>query len=133
MNPLERDSLHAAVFRNTAEDPAFIGYWLARHQQTENLDDQPLADKLGLAMDKLVMLCLCRTPRESSFRDDLTAICRYTGAPEELLAQILRREQVLLGWQKTAPPGQSGWLMAASDRPPNEEKSSEMPEDQDDT
>src|SRR5207248_1737604 len=63
MSPKDKAGLHAAVFRNTAKDPAWVGYWLARHQQTEDLEEEQLADKLGVPMDNLVLLCLCRTPR----------------------------------------------------------------------
>ena len=76
MSPEEKASLHAAVLRNTAQNPAWLGYWLARHQQSEDLDEQQLADKLGIAMDNLVLLCLCRTPRDDQFKADLEAVCQ---------------------------------------------------------
>jgi hypothetical protein len=119
MKPSDRASLHAAVFRNTAADPAWMGYWLARHQQTENLDEEQLAQKLELPMDNLVLLCLCRSPRDH-FQEDLRIVCRRTGASEKVLAQLLRQEQALLA---RASGSSTGWLMAASDRvePPPEE------------
>ena len=61
MNGKEKLDLQAAVFRQTAKEPEWLGYWLARHQQSEDLDEQELAARLGVAMDKLVLLCLCRT------------------------------------------------------------------------
>ena len=132
MNSREKASLQAAVFRNTAREPAWLGYWLARHQQTENLDEQQLADKLGILMDKLVLLCLCRTPRRDQFREDLDVVCRHTGASEEVLAQILRREQILHEWKEAGPPPASGWLMAASDRPEDAAAPPTAPEVSDD-
>lgn len=117
MNPHDRESLHAAVFRNTAKDPAWVGYWLARHQQTEDLDEEQLAGKLGITMENLVLVCLCRTPRSDQFREDLRIICQRTGASEEALAGMLRQEATLLHWSEKPPTRETGWLMAASDRP----------------
>ena len=117
MKPEDRASLQAAVFRNTAQDPAWIGHWLARHQQTENLDEDQLAQKLGVAVDNLVLLCLCRSPRSDHFLEDLRVVCKRTGASEKVLAQVLKQEQALLGVSRSGPASTSGWLMAASDRP----------------
>ena len=117
MSPKDKAGLHAAVFRNTAKDPAWVGYWLARHQQTEDLEEEQLADKLGVPMDDLVLLCLCRTPRADHFGEDLKVICQHTGASEAVLAQILRKEQILHHWTAAGQPQDQGWLMAASDRP----------------
>ncbi len=119
MSPKEKAGLQAAVFRNTALDAGWMGYWLARHQQSEDLDEQQLALKLGLTMDNLVLLCLCRTPRADHFSEDLKVICRRTGASEVALAQLLRQEQALSRWKQSGSPATQGWLMAASDRPPD--------------
>lgn len=122
MTPTEKASLHAAVFRNTAKDPAWLGYWMARHQQTEDLDEQQVADKLGIAMDNLVLLCMCRTPRSDHFREDLQVVCQHTGAREVVLANILRQEQNLHHWKESGAPSSQGWLMAASDRFPSDDE-----------
>ncbi len=118
MTSEERLSLEGAVFRQTAKDPAWLGYWLHSHQEHEGLDAARLAKKLGLPMDRYVLLCLCRTPRVDQFRVDMEAICRRTGVKELDLLRLLRQEQNLerLG-QIGAAPAQ-GWLMAASDRQP---------------
>jgi len=116
MIPEEKDSLHAAVFRHTSADPTWLGYWLARHRQTEQLGPQQLAEKLQMPMPNLVLLSLCRTPRPDHFREDLEVVCRRTGAPESILAQILRQKQTLLDWSQGETPKTTGWLMAASDR-----------------
>ena len=120
MKAEDRASLHAAVFRNTAQDPAWIGHWLARHQQTENLDEEQLAQKLGIAVDNLVLLCLCRSPRSDHFQEDLRVVCKRTGASEKVLAQVLKQEQTLHGVSRSGQGSTSGWLMAASDRPAEE-------------
>lgn len=118
MNPNDKPGLHAAVWRNTTRDPSWVGYWLARHEQTEDIDESQLAAKLGVPMDNLILLCLCRTPRDGNlFKQDLQAICAKTGASEMVLAQLLRQEQnhmrFLQGGQRT-----QGFLAAASDAPP---------------
>jgi hypothetical protein len=117
MKPEDKANLYAAVFRQTAADPVWLGYWLARHQQTEKLDAQRLAERMGLPMDQLVLVCLCRTPRPDHFREDLQVICHRTGAAEAVLVQILRQEQALHQWTEMGVPKATGWLMAASDRP----------------
>jgi hypothetical protein len=109
-----------------------VGYWLLRHRRAERLRLAELARKLGLAMDGLVLLSLCRTPREDHFREDLEVICRRTGADATALAQVLRQEQALARWADQArPPGRTpatgGWLIAASDAPPPEEEGPESP------
>ncbi|HEV3449194.1 MAG TPA: hypothetical protein VG099_31445 [Gemmataceae bacterium] len=130
MTPDQQVGLQGAVLRQTAQDPAWLGYWLHSHQEHEGLDAARLAKKLELAMDRYVFLCLCRTPRADHFREDVEAICRRTGVKEIDLLRLLRQEQNLerLGQAGEAPA--RGWLMAASDRgpeageppPPAEEK-----------
>jgi hypothetical protein len=117
VNPNDKAGLYAAVWRNTTRDPSWLGYWLARHQQTEDLDERQLAGKLGVTMDNLVVLCLCRTPRDGNlFKEDLQAICQKTGASANVLAQLLRQEENHLRFAR-AKPGTPGFLAAASDAP----------------
>lgn len=117
MKPEDKASLYAAVFRQTAADPAWLGYWLARHLQTERLQAEQLAERMGVSMDHLALVCLCRTPRLDHFGEDLRVICQRTGVPEEMLAQVLRQEQALHQWTEAGTLKSTGWLMAASDRP----------------
>jgi hypothetical protein len=117
MSPKDQASVHAAVFRNTAKDPSWLGHWLARHQQSEDLDEKQLAEALGISMDNLVLLCLCRSPRADHYQEDLKVICDRTGVSEQRLAGILRQEQTLIRWTEKPPVHNQGWLMAASDRP----------------
>ena len=116
MTPQDQASLHAAVLRRTSEDPTWLGHWLARHQRTEGIGPGELAARLGLPMDRLVLLCLCRTPRTDHFAEDLQVVCTRAGAAEHVVARILRQEQALAQWAG-APAGEQGWLMAASERP----------------
>ena len=119
MKPQDQASLHAAVFSKTARDPDWVGYWLARHQQTEDLDEDQLAAKLGMTMDNLVLLCLCRTPRDGAqFKQDVDAICQKTGVDRLVLKNLLRQEKNHLRWAQTPPPQAGGYLAAAADAPP---------------
>ncbi len=129
MIPDDKASLHAAIWRNTTRDPSWLGFWLARHEQTEDIDESQLAAKLGVTIENLVMLCLCRTPREDSqFKGDLRVICQKTGASEPVLAQLLRQEQNRFTWSQTKKTG-GGWLAAASDAPPEPSDDSEPMDD----
>lgn len=117
MTPEQQTGLHAAVFRLTASDPTWLGYWLKRHQDHEKLDQAKLAKKLGLSMENFVLLWLCRTPRPDHFPNDVRAICQRTGVHEIDLISLLRQEQNVEKLQQAGPTTARGWLMAASDRP----------------
>ena len=95
MSSEDRKGLEAAVFRNTAQNPAWVGYWLKRHREHNGLDEAALANKLGLTMENCLLLCLCRTPRVEYFREDIRAICGRTGVKELELVRLLRQEQNL--------------------------------------
>jgi hypothetical protein len=117
VTPEDQASLYAAVLRRTSEDPAWLGHWLARHRRTEGIGPEELAARLGLPMDRLALLCLCRTPRADHFAEDLRVVCARAGAGEEAVAGILRQEQSLARWAGAASASGQGWLMAASERP----------------
>jgi hypothetical protein len=70
-------------------------------------------------LEGLIVLSLCRTPRQDRFVEDLTVICERCGADPIALAGVLRREQALKDWKAETPAGR-GWLMAASDAEENE-------------
>jgi hypothetical protein len=125
MTPEDQRGLHAAVFRKTAEDPCWLGHWLKRYQEHEKLDEGQLAARLGLTMEKLVWLCMCRTPRGDRFADDIAAICQRTGAKELDIVRIVRQEQNLARLQQSQPSAPSGWLMAASDHSPGDDSPSD--------
>jgi hypothetical protein len=105
-----------SVCRLTARDPGWLGFWLRWHRHTENLTPGRLAARLGVPPEGLIVLSLCRTPREEAFQEDLAIVCQRSGADPAVLARLLRQEQGLARWRAQAPPAQ-GWLMAASDRP----------------
>lgn len=121
--------LHAAALRQTASDRTWVGYWLKRHQDHDRLDAAQLASNLGLTMDSFVLLALCRTPRADHFQNDVAAICQRTGVREIDLVRLLRQEQNIEKLQQAGPASQRGWLMAASDRPPDSGEPPPTPED----
>lgn len=118
MTPEQQAGLQAAALRQTAEDRLWVGYWLKRHQDHERLDPAQLAINLGLTVENFVLLSLCRTPRADQFQNDVAAICRRTGVREIDLVRLLRQEQNIERLQQAGPASTHGWLMAASDRPP---------------
>jgi hypothetical protein len=116
MTPEQLNSLHAAVFRNTGQDPIWLGYWLKRFVEAEDIAWSGLAQEMGVSRDNLVLLCLCRTPRADHFQEDLRVVCERTGAREEVVARIIRQEQAMMHWREGTPSASTGWLLAASDR-----------------
>jgi len=119
MTPEQQAGLQAVALHQTAADGTWVGYWLKRHQDHEGLDPLRLAGKLGLTMENFVLLALCRTPRANQFQNDVGAICRRTGVREIDLVRILRQEQNIEKLHQAGPASKRGWLMAASDRPPD--------------
>jgi hypothetical protein len=132
MNAEHQTGLREAVFRKTAKDPAWMGYWLRNHQVHEKMDEARLADRLALTMEKYTLLCLCRTPRPDYLRHDIQAICRRTGIKEIDLLRLLRQEQNLEKLCQAGSSESGGWLMAASDRPGGADEPSRPAEEPDD-
>jgi hypothetical protein len=116
MTPEQLDDLHASVYRNTGEDPMWLGYWLKQFVESEEFAWSDLAQQLGTSTDKLVLLCLCRTPRPDHFQEDLRVVCERTGAREVEVARIVRQEQAMMRWREDPAPNSTGWFLAASDR-----------------
>jgi len=115
MKPEDKQALNAAVFRATGEDPTWLGHWIDRFQQSEGIQTAEVASELGLGVEALVLLCLCKTPRADHFQDDLKVVCQRTGAKEDALARIVRQGQALSKWSGRASEASTGWLLAASD------------------
>jgi len=115
MTPEQLKHLQASVYRQTGQDPLWVGYWIKRFVESEELTLAQLAQNLGISHDKLVLLCLCRTPRSDCFQEDLRVICERTGATEEETARIIRQEQAMIRWRENQTSDSRGWLMAASD------------------
>lgn len=121
----DKQALNAAVLRATGEDPTWLGYWIDQFKQSEGIQTTDIADRLGLAVDALVLLCLCRTPRPDHFQEDLGVVCRRTGAKDDALAHIIRQGQALSKWRRQASESAAGWLLAASDGDEEDEETSD--------
>lgn len=119
-----RFRLQQSTLRLTARDPVRVGYWLARHQETEQLSVTELAAKLGIHESGLPPLALCRTPGPDTFADDVAVIAQRCGVHAATLANLLRQEQTLISWSEPAateqPTQSANWLLAAhdADQPP---------------
>jgi hypothetical protein len=85
-------AMRAAIFRCTAARPDLLGYHLARHREARALDQAAQAEALGIDVDGLARLSLCRTPRRKHYARDLEGICRRTGASRDVLVEMLRGE-----------------------------------------
>lgn len=116
MTPEQLESLHAAVYRNTSQDPMWLGYWIKHYVDSEETAWPDVAQEMGISGDNLALLCLCRTPRPDHFQEDLRVVCERTGAREEVVARIIRQEQAMMHWREGTPSASTGWLLAASDR-----------------
>src|SRR5207249_824239 len=110
MTPEQFEDLRAAVYRNTGQDPKWLGYWLKHFVESEELPWPDLAQELGISSDQLVLLCLCRTPRADHFQEDLRVVCERTGAKEEVVARIIRQEQAMMRWRENTSSTGTGWL-----------------------
>jgi hypothetical protein len=100
-------------------DPVFLAAALAAYAQSEDLDDPALAARLGGDPAVLTSLRLCRMPRPQApqFGQDIDRIAERFGVSAEVLAEVVRRGQSLLRFQRGSAPGA---LRAARDRPKGE-------------
>ena len=69
------ESLYESVYRATANDSKWLGYWLGRFVSFERLSWTELSTQLGLPPAGVASLCLCRTPRPDYFQEDVQVVC----------------------------------------------------------
>jgi hypothetical protein len=76
----------------TTDDPAFVGYALARWQAAEQLSEPETARALGMRADDLTLLRLYQRPDPAypSYADDLRTIAAHCGANPDVLDRVLR-------------------------------------------
>ena len=84
------DPMRSTLLKKTADLPEFVGHALAVYRTTEGITAEEQAQMLGIDLDGLVRLALCRVPRRRHYQKDLAAICNHVGAREEVLLGILR-------------------------------------------
>jgi hypothetical protein len=109
------DPLKALAARAERE-PFFLAAPLAAYARSEQLDDAGLAAALGCREEDLVMVRLCRAPRDESseFWEDVHCVAGRFGLDPERLAEAVKRGRVVLRLQAARPA--TGGLMAARDR-----------------
>jgi hypothetical protein len=79
------DVLRAAL-EDTATRPDFCGYQLAARRRQQNLSAEEQAESLGLGLERLAKLALCRRPVNQA---EMDLIAGYVGMDPERLAEIL--------------------------------------------
>jgi hypothetical protein len=90
IGPTVQEAVQQAVFHTTAQDPAWIGYFLARHLQLHNIGQGEQALLLGIDLDGLSRLAVCRSSRRT---EDLEVICSATGANPAALRRLLEETE----------------------------------------
>ena len=80
------DPILKLAFERTTTDPFFAGYRLARLRTGQSLTLDQQAAALGLSLDSLVGLCLCRQPRD---RADVEMIATRLGWESGRTADLL--------------------------------------------
>jgi hypothetical protein len=107
------------------EDDFFLASVLKEFAESEQLDEQGLANFLGCKKDILIPLYLCRRPRgeSQSFRKDIEMISERFGLNLESLVDILRRADALQSLRGLTE--YSGFLMAARDKENQEDEDGE--------
>lgn len=108
MTPLD------ALARRVEDDPRFLAHSLRLYAESERLNDDALAARLGCAAENLVMLRLCLAPGATTFRQDIATIARRHGANEQSLLTAARYGQVLVRL-RSAPSGNPVTFLAARD------------------
>ena len=105
-----------ALARRVQRDPFFLASALVDYAQSEGLNDQDLANRLGCSLEVLSPLGLCRRPRREPalFRQDVNQITTRFGIKIEILAEAIRRSDTLSAMQK-GKTDEEGILMAARD------------------
>jgi hypothetical protein len=104
------------------EDPFFLACPLRLYATSEDLDDEKLATALGCSEETLMLVRLCRTPREepAQFRDDIDRIVARFQVNPSVLREAVRRGQSIIHMRKK-PAGDTGsavspeFFMAARD------------------
>ncbi len=82
----------AKLAARVADDPHFLASALARWQADEQLSDPAIAMALGIHLDDLIALRLCRRPdpAQARFGADLATIAAHYGAHAAILDRVLR-------------------------------------------
>ncbi len=128
--------------RRLQSDPRFMAYALAVYQEQEGLEEEELAQALGIMPEMLSRLALCKRPddRSPEFAAQVREIADYTLADEAQLANLLRQisglekmarrggEPAAAGESAGVEPLMTGLLAVARDRDKTEEDEAKQEE-----
>src|SRR5579872_5973166 len=110
-----------------ATQPEFLGYWLERYAEEEQMETATLARLLGCSVEGLFRIKLCLTPRRERLESDVGEIAERFAVDLNRLADVLlavwgAEAARSLGARRGASTarGASGYpaFAAASDREP---------------
>lgn len=119
--------------RRLQSDPRFMAYALAVYCEQEGIDEEELAQVLGIMPEMMSRLALCKRPddRSPEFAAQAREIADYTLADESQLANLLRqisgleklaqRGPAAIDENEVAEPLMTGLLAVARDRDETEE------------
>jgi hypothetical protein len=111
-----------------ASDPTYIASVIRRYCELELLTEAQLATRLGITLDLLNRLKLCKVPDPSadSFADRIRAISDFTLADETTLANVIRHLQAVDALASTS----CEWALPAAARDRAEPKESQGEENE---
>jgi 5-methylthioribose kinase len=106
-----------------ARNPFFLGSVIESVASRDGLSDDALADRLGCAGINLARLRMCRAPNADAptFADEVRRISDYCCADFAGLISIIKDWQISSAVRDASTAHDSGWLMAARDREPEDE------------
>lgn len=119
-----RDSFLIRAGKRARAERGLLGGVLAEYQARADIDDATLATELGLDLEGLARLSLCRPPRPDRFAADVDAIAARTGADALRLAGLIRLAQSL-GALTEAAPLDEGLRAARRSKDPGESRAEE--------
>lgn len=88
-------TLQASMFRLSERDRFFWGWWLARIRAKRGQTVEEQAQSLGLPLDRLAHLCLCRAPLPERRAEDLSAVASAAKLPVAVLEELWAEAQTL--------------------------------------
>jgi len=77
------------LFHLSTRDPLFIGHALPAQRQAQRIGVDEQARRLGLSLELLARLALCRTPRPAHHPPDLERVARFVGLTPQALEALL--------------------------------------------
>ncbi|MGH2532302.1 MAG: hypothetical protein ACRDJW_08325 [Thermomicrobiales bacterium] len=132
------NELMRRLARRLEANPDFLAAVFRRYRDAQDLDDDRIAFRLGVAPDDLPRLAICKRPRHDQtdptlFRADVETIAEEFGLNPFTLAEVVRSVDVLDA-VAGAPPGavEAGFLAAAKERAAEERADYDAGADDDD-